>query len=483
VTGKPERIFDRDAEWAALVSYVRNTQSAPTLGVVSGRRRQGKTYLLTALAQAMNGFYFAADEATEADSLRRFGSALADFSGSPVQFADWDSALTFMFAQAGDRTVPLIIDEFPLLMRTSPELPSVLQRHLDQHWSASSGPTARLLLCGSAMSVMGKLLSGQSPLRGRAGLELVVRPLSYREAARFWGITDPRLAVLVYSAVGGTPAYRRQFVRDDAPADHGDFDGWVCRTLLNPQLPIFREARYLLAEEVPARDPGLYHSVLGAIANGNATNGGIASYVGRRSAEIAHPLNVLEDCGLISRNLDVFRKGRSTYQICEPLLSFYQAVMRPRWPALELGGAERAWADANQAFLTQVVGPSFERICRDWALAHGVFAELPAGAGSGVITDSAGKTQIQVDVAVLAVAEPGLPRRVLSLGEAKWGKRPGLHQLRRLSRAREILTLQGYDTSRTLLSLYSGTGFDAELVAAAEADARITLVDADQLYG
>jgi hypothetical protein len=128
------------------------------------------------------------------------------------------------------------------------------------------------------MSVMGGLLSGQAPLRGRAGLELIVQPFGYREAARFWGISDPRLAVLVHSVVGGTPAYRRELVRQDAPAGLADFDAWVTRTVLNPQTPLFREARYLLAEETEIRDPSLYHSLLAAVAEGNATSGGIASY-------------------------------------------------------------------------------------------------------------------------------------------------------------------------------------------------------------
>jgi uncharacterized protein len=484
VDQKPDWIFDRDSEWAALTSFTGDARPVPTLGVISGRRRQGKTYLLAALARCLRGFYFAADEATEAESLRRFGTALAEFSGVPAQFGDWDGAVTFLFSQASAGPVPLIIDEFPLLMRASPKLPSLLQRHIDEHWSVMPGPPARLLLCGSAMSVMGGLLAGQAPLRGRAGLELVVRPLPYREAARFWGITDALLAVQVYAVVGGTPAYRRQFVSDDVPAGRADFDRWICRTLLNPQLPIFREARYLLAEEVSAREPGLYHSVLGAIAAGNTTNGGIASYVGRSSAEIAHQLNVLEDCGLIARDVDVFRKGRSTYRICEPLLTFYQAVMRPRWSVLELGEAERAWADARPSFLSQVVGPGFEQICRDWALrAAGIFAGMQAEVGSGVVADRARKAQIQIDVAVLGSAEPGCARRILSLGEAKWGKRLGLRHLRRLERARELLGAQGYDTSDTVLACYSGTGFDADLLSAAAASPEsVLLVDAGRLY-
>jgi hypothetical protein len=95
---------------------------------------------------------------------------------------------------------------------------------------------------------MGKLLSGNAPLRGRSGLELLVRPLDHRLAAEFWNLADPRLALMVNSIVGGTPAYRREFARGDSPADMEDFDSWVVRTVLNPETPLFREARYLLAE-------------------------------------------------------------------------------------------------------------------------------------------------------------------------------------------------------------------------------------------
>jgi hypothetical protein len=486
VLTKPDWIFDRDRDWRALVSYVSNQQPEATLGIVSGRRRQGKTFLLAALAEATGGFYFEAEEAAEAEALRLLGRAIGEFSSAPgdLRLDDWDAALSALFALSAERPVPVIIDEFPLLMKSNASLPSKLQRHIDESWSRrSTRAPVRLLLCGSAMSVMGRLLAGQAPLRGRAGLELIVRPLPYRDAARFWEIDDPLLAVLVNAVVGGTPAYRRQFVRNDTPRGIADFDDWVCRTVLDPQVPLFREARYLLAEEVEAREPGLYHSVLAAIASGKTTNGGIATFIGRTSAEIAHPLNVLEDSHLITRDPDVFRKSRSVYRVVEPLITFYQAVMRPRWAVLELGHADRVWPQVHQTFLSQVVGPRFEQICRDWALlADDVFAEPPAQVGSGVVADPANRTQIEIDVAVLAAEAPGEPRRVLSLGEAKWGRVMGLRHLQRLIRARELLTQQGIDASGATMVCYSGAGFDDELRAAATEKPDVLLVDPARLY-
>ncbi|MEU6738239.1 AAA family ATPase [Streptosporangium sandarakinum] len=177
-----------------------------------------------------------------------------------------------------------------------------------------------MLLCGSAMSVMGGLLPGTAPLRGRAGLEMVVRPFDHRRAAAFRGISDARPAAPVHAVVGGTPAYRREFVRGDVPSGLDDFDEWVIRTVLNAEGPLFREARYLLAEETEIRDPSLYHSVLAAVADGNTTSGGIAGYVGRKSNEIAHPLRVLEDSHLLVKEPDLFRPNRSYYRVAEPLV-------------------------------------------------------------------------------------------------------------------------------------------------------------------
>ncbi len=457
------------------------------MGVVSGRRRQGKSYLLRSLAEVTAGFFFEAVQATEAESLRMVGAELAAYAGAPAPYAftNWDDALASLFALGDGRAAVIIIDEFPYLADASPSLPSLLRRALDRRGpSMGSGNQARILVCGSAMSVMGRLLGGNAPLRGRAGLEIVLKPFGYTEAARFWDLADPRLAATVHSIVGGTPAYRRQFVRDDAPADMADFDDWVQRAVLNPDRPLMREARYLLAEETDIRDPALYHSVLAAIANGNGRWGAIAGYIGRKSSDIAHPLNVLEDCGLIGKEEDAFRSGRAVYRITEPLITFYEAVMRPHWGDLEQGLGGQVWADSRQRFSSAVIGPHFEAVCRDFVTSRGrdLFGRPVGRVAAGTVGDPSGREQIQVDVAVLGPAEAGQPREVISLGEAKWGETLGVRHLARLDRARSILTDKGFDTSHTVLACYSGVGFDDELRAIARGS-DVMLADLDMLYG
>jgi uncharacterized protein len=57
----------------------------------------------------------------------------------------------------------------------------------------------------------------------------------------------------------------------------------------------------------------------------------------------------------------------------------------------------------------------------------------------------------------------------------------GMRHLDRLRRARDLLSVKGYDTAETWLACYSGAGFDDELRAAAARD-RVLLVDLDRLY-
>jgi uncharacterized protein len=283
--------------------------------------------------------------------------------------------------------------------------------------------------------------------------------------------------------VGGTPAYRHEFNRGDVPTGMDDFGAWITRTVLNPQVPLFREARYLLSEEPDIRDPAIYQSVLAAIAAGKCTNGGIANYVGRKSAEIAHPLRVLEDCGLIERQPDTFGAKRVQYRISEPLITFYEAIMRTRWTALESGRAAQVWESVQPTFKAQILGPHFEGIARAYVRDHDleIFGEFADQVGNAVVNDPLSRTQIEIDVAVTA-AESADRKRVLALGEAKWGEIIGTDHLDRLSRARELLNERKFDTADVHLMLFSAAGFTEGVRSAAASNPRIHLVDMEQLY-
>src|ERR1017187_1879223 len=115
---KPNHIFDRDREWKTLVRFATSESGDVRLGIVSGRRRQGKTYLLDAAATTFGGFFFAATDSTETESLASFGRALAGYGGGRYAFADWDEAVQRLFGVVSGGLI--IIDEFPYLIERQP---------------------------------------------------------------------------------------------------------------------------------------------------------------------------------------------------------------------------------------------------------------------------------------------------------------------------------------------------------------------------
>ncbi len=456
---KPDDLYDRAWEWDALARFVDSQAAGPRLGVVFGRRRQGKSLLLHSMCEATGGFYHVATQTNAADALAQLGRGLGHALGAPtaLHLSSWDAAVRAIFELGAERSRLVVLDEFAYLVAVAPELPSLIQRALGPGGEGAN--QTRLILCGSAVSFMGRLLSGEAPLRGRASLEMVVRPFDFRAAAGFWGLEHGlHLAARVHAIVGGTPAYRREFVDDDAPAGDGDFDAWVVRAVLNPARPLFREGRYLLAEEPDLRDAGLYHATLAALASGRTARGAIAAALGRPSHDISHPLSVLEDVRLVERRRDLFRKGRPTYAIVEPFIRFHHAIIHPRWSRLARpGSAQKVWAASQDAFASQILGPHFESLARTWvrdfAAPSTVGGELTE-VGAGVVHDPKARRGIEVDV--VGRDQGG----VRLLGEAKWGHATWANVVARLSRARALLAERGLlHPDGCKLALFGASGF------------------------
>ncbi|MBN3931888.1 ATP-binding protein [Streptomyces verrucosisporus] len=492
---KPDTVLGRDAEWEALTAFASDPRPGPGLGVVSGRLRQGKTHLLRALTEAAGGFWFGAQEAVRSESLRMLGERIAEFAefaGAPVRDRprDWEAAVDALLGLGEGRPLPVVVDEFPRLVRQSPSLPSVICSALRRRSAAAGaggedgGARPRLLLCGSDLPVMRRLFSGPSPLHGLADLEMEVRPPDFRQAARMWGLDDPRLAFLVHAVVGGTPAYRYDHVRGDTPGGPDGFDDWVCRTALDPGTPLYREARLLLLEETDHLDRARCQSALAAVASGHSTPGEIAEYLDVQLPDVSHCLEMLHESGLLGADPDALRPNVTRLRIAEPLLAFEYAVVRPRRPSAEREDPAALWRRVRPAFGTRVAAPHFAQVCRDWAVRYagpGVFGEAPATALHG---SPAHPPPDAVPAAEVVVRGPAgeRPGALLSVGLARWDEVLDVTHLERLRRLIAHLAAHGEDTARTRPACYSGAGFTPAL-RAAEADGEVLLVGLDRLYG
>jgi uncharacterized protein len=115
------------------------------------------------------------------------------------------------------------------------------------------------------------LLSGTKALRGRAALELRIRPFGYRDAREYWGIENPAAAFAHNALIGGTPGYRELVPDPQVPEDPARLGDWIARNVLRPSMPLFDEARRVVHEDPRIRDTGAYSSVLAAVAAGESS--------------------------------------------------------------------------------------------------------------------------------------------------------------------------------------------------------------------
>jgi AAA+ ATPase superfamily predicted ATPase len=487
VITKPKRLFARDREWGSLADFAVSPQEGASLGLVYGRRRQGKTLMLELLARETGGFLFAATQQSEAQNLADLGAAYAAHLGlrQPVRFSTWPEALDEILRIGEEREVPVILDEFPYLVLSTPALPSYLQRALSPLSHAKEHTRTRLILCGSALTTMTQLLGGGAPLRGRATLELVVRPFRYREAAAFWGVEpdgDPELAFRLHALVGGTPAYK-EMCGGSGPSDLDGFDDWVRRRLLNPASAMFREGSLLLREEPSIVDPTSYAALLSAVSAGNHRRNEIASALGRSASALAHPLAGLIDIGLLERIDDALRDKRSVFRIAEPVVRLHQLLIQRHEPEIVVGRGERVWADNADTVAAKIYGPHFEDMARWWCFEHASETTLGGRATTVRPTEISCREHRghELDVVVTESAAHGADR-ITAIGEAKGTLTPvGVPQLERLEHLRGLLPSVRVGALPKLL-LFARAGFTDALRREADRRGDVELVDLRRVY-
>ena len=491
---RPEDLVDREAEWSDLETFASSSAPGLRIGLLYGRRRTGKSYLLRRLVNQSGGLYHMALEEEPVPALQRFAGAVGAIMNVPpgtLLFTDWEQALraaTGVGSPGGQGGFPLVVlDELPYLLAQSSgaAIPSVLQMLVDSSRDTPS-PPRRVIVCGSAMSVMSELLSGTRALRGRAELDLLLHPFDYRTAAAFYQITDPDTAFHLHAVLGGTAGYRDllPFV-PTRPDQVGDL---LASTVLNPAHALFGEASYLLREDPRITDRALYHSVLAAIAGGARTTTAIGAAIGRDARSLAHVLDVLTSAGFVVRDDDLLLQRRPRLRLADPIIAFHQLITEPRLATFEDRHTQEGWADAQASFESGILGPHFEQLCREWVRRYAAPATLGGvvgEVGTTVINDRTGRAQHEVDVVALAAGQRRQASHptIRALGEAKASRTTrGIADLDRLDHIRDLLVSRGIDAGQARLLLFGRTGFHPALVAATAARSDVELVDLARLY-
>lgn len=476
IIDKPITVFNREREWSDLSRFISSTTAR--LGIVYGRRRLGKTHLVEHLAIATNGLYFCAAQQPAAANLADLSTAVSEWLSGPrpIRYASWDEALDHLLHLPRRATPSVIVfDEVGYLVDQMPSFPSLLQRALDRR----PRPTQRLLLAGSTQSVMRKLTASGQPLRGRANLELVLEPFGFRDASSFWGVSSGRLAVLLWSVVGGTPGYR-ELCDDDAPQSERSFPAWISRYVLSSSAALHREGRVVVMEEAALNDTAMHWAVLSAITAGATTRSAVAKALGRPSTALGNSLAVLIASGLIAREEDPLHRRRSSYRVDEPIVTTWKEIVEPIERRLLRSDPQRLFDDLEAPLHARVVAPAFEQLTRDWAMRHATETTLggPVTTVGSSMLGRGGDSPNGAQIDLVAIDRDAAGRQtVRAIGEAKHRNRP--IDMTAIAKLEALRTRLGSPCAKLLLAC--DAGFDRDVVRLDRHRTDIELIDADRL--
>ena len=470
---------DRDA----VTAFLESTVDRPTFGIVYGRRRIGKSTMLVDTADRRNGFYFEAIRVETPAQLERLGAALGAFLGvGRLAIANWEEAFALLLGLGERGPLPVILDEFGYIVEADPSVASVLAAALGPGGRRGQQSQARLIVCGSAITIMRALTEGQSALRGRASLELVMQPDDFRTAATWLPKSaDLPTATRTFSVIGGVIEYATDMVNFDLPKDRDDVDRWVVDRVLSASATLHREATTLLAEDpnLGGKSALIHHGILGAIANGTVTSAGIGKAIARQASNVDVFLRRLIDAGFVTRHEDPIRKRRPAFSLADPFLQFHYAVLEPHGAQLRGRDPSALWDERLKAtFNAKVRGPVFEEMARTWVARFASHATLPVRDFLGPSTVVVGGIERQVDVLVAGPGAVPNERTITALGEAKAGDLLTTRHLDDLVMFRGAL---GEDATDATLFLF-GERFHQELVTAAAGRPDVQLVGLERLY-
>ncbi|MGQ9722202.1 MAG: ATP-binding protein [Candidatus Jordarchaeum sp.] len=277
---------DREAELQQLESLW--SKPAFSLVFVFGRRRVGKTRLLTEFAKEKTGVYYVAAQAPYEALCKEFSDSTKRSLGLP--FSGDIIEVTESVTNATSEKILIVVDEFQYVVEVDASFPSRLQRLIDSELSQRN---LILILCGSAVSFFEeKLLGYRSPLFGRRTATLKLKPLSFPQIKGFFPNYSIEDLLNTYAVIGGTPAYLEKLSGAKSFKEN-------LRNIVTPENYLYDEAQNILRQEV--REPRTYFSILSSIAEGKTSQSEAASVAQVDPRSIVKYIDLLEELEILTR--------------------------------------------------------------------------------------------------------------------------------------------------------------------------------------
>lgn len=464
------RFIGREPELMALQKEF--AQERPSLLIVYGRRRVGKSRLLQEAVSGRPFIYFQASRETSVLNIEALKRTVAAVLGSDPVLAGlsgWEGIFHYLAGAAKRQPgLAVILDEFSYLCDSDPALPSILQKFWDS--GESKEGCLRLILCGSVISSMEALLAERNPLYGRQTGKFDIHPLILRDAARFFPTYSAEDKILAYAIFGGIPYYLEACDPDRSLEDN------VTDLLLSRTGRLFEEPANILQSEL--REVKIYSSIVHAIASGAREHNEIKTKALGSDAKISLSpyLDQLTAMRLVRmiRSIDASPKSRNNrYIISDRLTDFWHRFVGPNAESISLGFGPDVWKRQIAPRLSDYMGPVFEEMCRDHARLHSQEI-LPAPAQT---VGQLWAADYDIDLIGRLLDGAAL------YGECKWSTSPIGENILDVLLERAAKTSYGKDAKASYHLIYSRTGFTDALQVRGRTTPSLRLVGLSNLLG
>ena len=374
--------------------------------VIYGRRRLGKSTLIKRVITPQD-IYFLADQTEKSQQIRLLAKAIAfKIDGfDKVVYPDWHTLLETLNLRTTEKFT-LCLDEFPYMVKKSPELPSVVQKLLDTKLVKFN-----LILCGSSQTMMqGLVLDSKEPLYGRADQILKLTPINISYIVEYLNCNAIQ-AIEEYAVWGGIPRYWELRQKNKTLQESIEYH------VINSQGILYEEPYRLLFDDM--RDIIQASTLLSVIGSGVNRLSEIAARVEKPATQLSRPLDKLIELGFVEREIpfgeNPKNSKKSLYKIADPFMDFYYRFIIPNRSLIELGRTKVVLNEVNEN-LNSYVSKYWERLCRktvSGCTMNGLTYNVAARWWGNVSRDE----MIEIDI----VAQSTNKKSIL-VGECKWSK-------------------------------------------------------------
>ena len=362
-----KKFIDRYEEQEFLNDeYKKDTSS---LVVLYGRRRIGKTALITEFGKDKEILYFLASEESERENLNAFKNLVAEFTNNELlkhaSIDNWDLIFKTLINSNIEKKKLIIIDEFQYLGKTNTAFPSIFQRIWD---TILKEKNAMVILCGSLISMMeAQTLSYSSPLYGRRTGQIKLQQIKFQHYHEFFNDKNRKELIEYYSVTGGVPKYIEVFY------DSKDIYSSIKNNVLSKQSFLYEEPMFLLQNEVS--EIGSYFSIIKTIAAGNQKLSKIATALEIKQTSITKYLQTLISLDILERQVPITEENpekskRGLYKIKDNFLAFWFQFVYPNKSFIEIERVDFVMNKIKSNFIDNHVAHIYEDICIEkmWTL-------------------------------------------------------------------------------------------------------------------